>query len=449
MPLASLSMQALFSRFGVKLSSTVWHLLTRYGQFKYRYLLPVYRLLRLMPKERNPSGTAKPSLTLRSAQALTCLLNRSDRQFYRGQLNALIEGLQSRKGAVIFLPSLGWEIMNTQRSHHLAREFARQGYVSIYDCTNAYDDVDGFKEIEPNLFLFRGDEALLHEIPNALLWALPYNFERKDNYPQTARAIYDWIDDLEVFPYNSDFLERNHRRALQEATLVTSVARRLHEQALRVREDALYLPNGVEYEHFAGDAAQMKEEPELMKFVQEGKPIAGYYGALAEWFDYELLEEVARRRRDWNFLLIGPKYDLSLSERGQPLLKLGNVRWIGHRSYQSLPSYLRLFDVAMIPFVLNPITLATSPLKLYEYFAGGKAVITTPMPECESFPEVSIARNAEEFAQALDPARAQGLDAEFRRRLRELAQQNSWQERVRVMMRHLQTRQSASTNAKN
>ena len=116
--------------------------------------------------------------------------------------------------------------------------------------SNADDRVDGFREVEPNLFLFKGEASILHEIPSPLLWAFPYNVHLADAYPQGARTVYDWIDDLDVFPYERQLLEDNHSRALREATLVLSVARRLHQQALAVRPDALYVPNGVELERF-------------------------------------------------------------------------------------------------------------------------------------------------------------------------------------------------------
>jgi len=120
------------------------------------------------------------------------------------------------------------------------------------------------------------------------------------------------------------------------------------------------------------------------------------------------------------------------------MLGCPNIRWIGQREYGELPAYLRLFDVAMIPFVINEITLATSPLKLYEYFAGGKPVIATPMPECEAFSEVSIVRNAEEFSRTLDVAKVQGQDPEFQRRLRELGRENSWTARVKLVRERLE-----------
>lgn len=429
------SKHTLTKKSGAKLTSLLWWALTRYGRIKHRYLLPVYRLFGLLPKQRRADGTLQPSWTLRGAQALVRTWNHT---FYLDQLKAVMERSRTSKGAVIFLPSVGWNVVNTQRTHHLAREFARQGYVSIFDGSNSSDEVSGFKEVEPNFFLFRGSDNVLPEIADPILWTLTYNFDRRDAYATSARTIYDWIDDFEVFPFDHTFLERNHERALREATLVVSVARRLHHQATAVRPDAIYLPNGVEYEHFAGQPT-LPDTDDIDVSWRSGKPIAGYYGTIAEWFDYELLDSVARLRPDWNFLLIGPMHDSSLRERGQLMLKCPNIRWIGQREYGQLPGYLRLFDVAMIPFVINNITLATSPLKLYEYFAGGKPVVATPMPECQAFSEVHIVRNAEEFSRALDLARAQGQTPEFPERLRKLGRENSWTSRVNLVLENLES----------
>lgn len=367
----------------------------------------------------------------------------SDLTPYADQLKEVVAKIESRKGAVVFLPSIGWNIHLFQRPHHLAREFARQGYVSIFDSSNSQDDVRGFKEIEPNLYLYHGPQEILGQIPRPILWAFPYNFDRKDSYAVNARTVYDWIDDLEVFPYDRAFLERNHRRALKEAQIVTSVARRLHERALQSRSDAVYLPNAVEYERFAVEASP-PPDAELDGLLKEGKPIAGYYGALANWFDYKLLDEAAALRPDWNFVLIGQMLDQSLND--EPLLNRRNVRWVGPRDYKTLPGYLSLFDVAMIPFAINNITLSTSPLKLYEYLAGGKPVITTPMPECEAISEVLIVRDAEGLAAALDTARAKGADAGFRARVRAIARENSWARRVEQIVGSLEDQHESATS---
>jgi len=428
-------MQERSTNLGSRLASLMWRLLSRYGELKYQYLLPVYRALGLLNPNRKPSGTRSPSRTLRLAKAVSALLNRSS---ISDQLKAVSERIKERKGAVIFLPSVGWEISNTQRTNHLAREFANQGYVTIFDSSNSYDDVDGFKEVEPNVFLFRGSDKVLAEIANPIVWAFSYNFDRTDAFNSSARTVYDWIDDLDVFPYDRAFLERTHKRGLKEAQFVASVARRLHNMAIDDRPDAVYLPNGVEYERFASQSIKLPDDSDLEPSWTNDKPLAGYFGALAEWFDYDLLDDVAALRTDWNFLLIGPMHDNSLRDRGRSMLKRSNVRWIGPRDYKSLPGYLQLFDVATIPFAINDITLATSPLKLFEYFAGGKPVISTPMPECEAFPEVHIARNTAEFSAALDKAKMEVEDLEFRERLRNLGRENSWKMRVQVALDHLQ-----------
>jgi glycosyltransferase involved in cell wall biosynthesis len=424
-------------RLRARISSFIWRALSRYGKFKYDHLLPLYRIFGLLPKLPAAAGGARPRPSLRLAQSIARRLGSAGGRPDQLDLDTIIQRAMTSKGAIIFLPSVGWETVNTQRGHHLAREFARQGYVSIYDCSGTYTDVSGFREIADNLFLYRGDASALGEIPEATLWTLTYNFDQVKQYWPAARTVYDWIDDLSVFPFDRNFLEENHRQALFEATLVVSVARRLHEQALAVRSDALYLPNGVAYDHFASPARLPHADSQVNALLTPRRPIAGYYGALAEWFDYELLAAVAEQRRDWSFLLIGPMLDASARQRGRSLFKRANVHWVGARPYAQLPEYLRLFDVALIPFVVNNITKATSPLKLYEYMAAARPIITTPMPECEGFSVVTIIQDAEEMARALDQSKAQGASEAFREQCRALAREHSWERRVQTVAKAL------------
>ena len=205
----------------------------------------------------------------------------------------------------------------------------------------------------------------------------------------------------------------------------------------------------MEYERFAevasGDLAV--GEGDLAAFLARPGPLCGYYGALASWFDYKLLEEVAGRNPSWRFLLIGPDYDGSIKRAR--LKRYGNIYWAGPKDYRSLPGFLARFDVAMIPFVINDITRATSPLKLYEYFAGGKPVICTPMPECMANPEVRIVTDATAFTVALEEARASGEDPLFRGRLRELGRQNSWRARAEeTLARFAEARASGSSGVR-
>jgi hypothetical protein len=291
------------------------------------------------------------------------------------------------------------------------------------------------REIEPNLFLYRGPAGSLADLPAPILWSFPYNVEAALDFPGPRRVVYDWIDDLDVFPGGRSALQPSHARALREADVVASVARKLHEEARRVRPDAVYAPNGVDVAHFARPGIRPRDA--FAVSVSGGRPIAGYYGALASWFDYDLLEAVAHRKPDWDFLLIGPLYHWAL--RPWTVLSRPNVRWLGPREYAELPDYLAAFDVAIIPFVINDITLATSPLKLYEFFAGGKPVVSTPLPECAAFAEVEIASDPDAFAAAIDVAAEKGRRPAYRAELVALARANSWEARADAVLAALRS----------
>jgi glycosyltransferase involved in cell wall biosynthesis len=218
---------------------------------------------------------------------------------------------------------------------------------------------------------------------------------------------------------------------LEEADLVFCVAKGLLRQVEPKRPDALYLPNGAEAERFAEPAGAAELAPEFLELASNGRPIAGYYGAIASWFDAELLAAAAALRSDWGFAVIGKT--LSRTRALRALKKLSNVRVLGAQPYAALPHYLARFTAAMIPFRINRITEATSPIKLYEYFAGGKPVIATAMPECAAFPEVHIVRSAKELSTALDRAQEEEKDPAFRERMRAIGRRNSWSARVEAV----------------
>lgn len=335
---------------------------------------------------------------------------------------------------LVMLPSIGWMTPLVQRPHHLARELARQGFLVFFDCSGSVLDIfAGFITPEKNLWLYNGPSGVLDHLERPILWTLPYNAPLVDRWPKRT-VVYDWIDDLSVFAYNQNKLRENHNRMLAEADIVLCVARELIAQAGTAGRKIVYSPNGVDYRLFSSPADASVLDPKFSQLIANGHPVVGYYGAIASWFDVELVAKVSRLRKDWNFVLIGHKLsDVSLAE----LEDRPNVLILDAQKYEHLPAYLAHFTVATIPFRINEITKATSPLKLYEYFAGGRPVISTPMPECMAYPEVHIVRNAREFAKTLDVARNEIHNPQKCGRLRTLGQENSWTKRVDVAMKKL------------
>jgi glycosyltransferase involved in cell wall biosynthesis len=341
-----------------------------------------------------------------------------------------------RKGIVIYPPFIDWNWMR-QRPHQLMAEFAKAGYLSLFCSPKArLDWFRGFKRLEERLYLCDSLDSLC-DLPNPILmasWTGHWETIRRFRAPL---VIYDYLDDLGVSSSGGVPNQKKldlHRKFVTRSDIVLATARRLYDETRRVRPDALYCPNGTDYEHFHLSAPPPVPS-DIADLVESGRPIIGYYGALARWFDYELLAHAARAHLDYEFLLIGPNFDRTLLQ--QPLAKLPNVRWLGQKPYEELPAYLHYFTVATIPFLVNDITKATSPVKLFEYMAGGKPIVTTDMPECREYPCVIVARNAPEYVEMLDEAVCRAGWESHRQAIDREARSNTWGMRARQIIAQL------------
>ncbi|HKD18098.1 MAG TPA: hypothetical protein VKG23_09520, partial [Thermoanaerobaculia bacterium] len=155
----------------------------------------------------------------------------------------------------------------------------------------------------------------------------------------------------------------------------------------------------------------------------------GYVGAVDEWFDLDLVGELARIRPGWTIEIVG-----GVEGVGLDLPRRENLVFRGERPYREMPSYHARFDAEIIPFRLSPLTHATDPVKLYEAAAAGRGVVATPMESLSSFARrglVRLAATAAEFARELEAAAAAG-EAQARR-LRDFARENTWDARAETL----------------
>jgi glycosyltransferase involved in cell wall biosynthesis len=269
-------------------------------------------------------------------------------------------------------------------------------------------------------------------LSSPIVFALVYNTTYLAFFDH-ARVVYEHIDELDVFPGEPETLKRVHDEMIRSADLVVATADKLYEDIHTVRQDVILCPNAVDNVFIRRILDSTSEPPEeLRDLVAQKKIIIGYYGALAKWFDYELLEQAAVNRPEYEFILIGPDYDGSILTSG--IMDKTNIQWLGTKPYIELPSYLKYFDVAIIPFKLNEITHSTSPLKLFEYMAAGKPVVTTAMHECKRYSEVLIAHDEAEFAVKLDEALKLCHNENYLQALEHVAQQNTWVMRAEAIL---------------
>ena len=380
--------------------------------------------------------TPKPAhqIARRTWETIRVLRMRDSVARWSGEITNITESMQDARDIIIFPPSLDWQIQLFQRPQQLARSLARTGALVFYMEPSTSSRASGIHREEDRLYLCKLPARVFSVLPDAAFYTLTWNRGQLVNF-KFARLIYDFVDDLQVFHTDDpEHLKKEHIELLRRATLVITTAQILHEQVLPERPDALLCPNGVDYGHFARASEEGADAvpDDIMPLINKGAPIVGYYGALAHWFDYGLLGAVAAARQDLSFVLIGPDYDGSLKKSA--VRHLQNVHWLGPKSYGELPKYLRHFAVGIIPFKLNRITHATSPLKLFEYMAAGKPVVATPMMESMRYPGVIAAEGRNDFSDALDRALDEGKDPDYLSLIDRVARENTWEIRAEAIL---------------
>jgi glycosyltransferase involved in cell wall biosynthesis len=238
-----------------------------------------------------------------------------------------------------------------------------------------------------------------------------------------SRVVYDCHDLLAGFADISEDLLQDESRLLMRSDRVAFSSDWLRDHIVAgnpsIAEKAFILRNGVNSLDFQAALDNLRRvSPDVTRTI-------GYVGSLNFWFDVESVRRAARTHPEWRFVLIGRQESPNL----ELLRDLTNVVLLGEVPYTDLPKHLSEFDVAIMPFVRNPLTLATNPVKVYEYFACGLPVVSTRLPELEQFPElIYLADTPDEFVRQIEAAMDEDR-VELRAARRLVAEQESWMAR--------------------
>ena len=349
---------------------------------------------------------------------------------------------QHKNEIIIILPMLvDWNIPLFQRPQHLAKNLADQGFLYLYCTGNVqYDYINGFEKIKDKCYVTNRFD-LVDKIENRQKY---YDLSSTDNITDwnfiSKRLdlghgiIYQYIDeisdDLSGFEIPQKTWEKHNNILKDERCIVIPSSTKLENDVKKQRNQNYKLvTNGVEIEHFIKDIGYDEYPDEIKKIADRKKPIIGYFGAFASWFDYELVKHLAKQREDLEIVLLGWDYDSSIKEAG--FEKYKNITVMGPIQYSKLPTYAACFDVSTITFIINDITESTSPIKLFEYMAMGKPIVTTDMPECRKYKSVLIGKDHDEFVQQIDKALSLRNDKKYLEILKKEALENSWESKAK------------------
>ena len=204
--------------------------------------------------------------------------------------------------------------------------------------------------------------------------------------------VYYCVDEYAAFSgVSAESLARLEAQLLAKADLVITSSKLLHDAKRRENPNAILVRHGVDYDHFR--KALLPETIVPAEVARLPRPILGYFGLIArDWVDLDLMAEVAGRFPTASIVMLG-KVAMDVA----PLARLPNVHFFGRKPYETLPSYCKAFDVALIPFPIHPVTLNANPLKAREYLAAGLPVISTAIPEVQILNLCRIGEDAESF----------------------------------------------------
>lgn len=219
-----------------------------------------------------------------------------------------------------------------------------------------------------------------------------------------SKLVFDLVDDLAAYGGDQsahlEHIERTVEGLVRGSDLLVTTAKPLLETYGPLAHRAVQIANGFDGERFAPE--RIGEVPDDLRDLP--RPLVGFVGTLFKFLDFDLLESVARLHPDKTLVLVGPVEE-EVGDRVARLTALPNVAHLGARPQADIPRYVSGFDVCVNPFRASRVATAVNPLKVYEYLAAGRPVVSTPMRALEMEDAgrfVAFADGPEAFAEQLD-----------------------------------------------
>lgn len=241
--------------------------------------------------------------------------------------------------------------------------------------------------------------------------------------------VYQRTDRFEEFPgVDQEVISEFDRSLKAKADLTIFVNNTLYQEESKQCSRAFYLDHGVDYELFAS-ADKSPYKPRDIADIPN--PIVGFFGGIADHTtDINLIKNVVDLLPEMSFVFVG-----SVSDEFSTLMESRKNVWIlGQKSYEEIPHYGKLFSVAIMPWNQNEWIQACNPIKLKEYLALGKPIISTPFNELNKYRDVVyIAKTAQNFAEAIKKALAED-DPDLISVRRQKVSNTTWDSKAQIVI---------------
>lgn len=277
---------------------------------------------------------------------------------------------------------------------------------------------------------------------NILLWSYQPMFvgyfHRLGERFSVFDAVDNWYENDDYSTYR-ERLKKNYQYIAQNADIIFTVAEDLVSffQKLGRREHIHWIPNGVDFDHYRNLKANKKFES---FFKGLSGPIIGYIGTIQNRIDFKLIDYIANNHRDWNIILAGPTWPVYFKKfRSTPpdlkrMKSIENVFLLGRIPYKFAPYVIDQFDVGIIPHKINKFVTSMNPMKMYDYLARGKPIVSTDGAGLELFKDIIfIAKDSKEFDKLIINALETDTKEMQQKRI-ERVKQHTYEARLDSMM---------------
>lgn len=264
-------------------------------------------------------------------------------------------------------------------------------------------------------------ELLKGRTPAVVWYYTPMALEFS-NMLEPPVTVYDNMDELALFHGADSRIRTAEARLMQRADVVFTGGHSLYAAKRHLHANIHAVPSSVDVAHFESGTglADPADQAEI------AHPRVGFFGVIDERMDLALVAELADRRPDLEFVMVGPTVKIDPASRPQRR----NIHWLGGKAYNDLPAYLHNWDCGFMPFAINDATRFISPTKTPEFLAAGLGVVSTAITDVATpyadLELVAIAEDAEGFAMALDGAIDAPADPFWQRRVQRQLESSSW-----------------------
>jgi len=244
-------------------------------------------------------------------------------------------------------------------------------------------------------------------------------------------TIYHCVDPM-IMPYDKKHGIKSENKLVEKSDLVICTSKQLYHEKGTLNPNTFFIPNAADINH--SSTALNEELPVHQSIAELQGPIIGYLGAIERRIDYDLMKEIIDSNKDKIFVFVGP---VSTEYTPEWFLNTPNIILPGRISYNEIPSVIKGFDIALIPFKSDEVSATIFPLKLFEYLGAGKPVIASNFnPDLKEFTEdtVFFCKDAIAFNKAIHKILTNDNEEKKLARLH-VAKKNTWEKRVAEISR--------------